>query len=355
MSVQARYSVKKGVFLLQVDIKLPATGITAIYGVSGSGKTTLLRALAGLDSVSEGYLKIGSALWHSEEQCLPVHQRPLGYVFQEASLFSHLNVAQNIEFGRQRATDPLSDAALDDVFSLLALHPLLQRNVETLSGGEQQRVAIARALAVNPKLLLMDEPLSGLDESRKLEVLPYLQRLQASLKVPILYVTHSADEVARIADYLVILEAGKVVAQGAAVDMLTRLDLPLAKRSDAEAIIRADVIGYDQHYHLTQLSFSGGVFIVTSTGLAVGETVRLRIAARDVSITLEKQIDTSILNILPAEVVGIERLNDGQTLVQLELGAEILLARITDRSVEQLGLIIGMRVWAQVKSAAVLS
>lgn len=354
MMLQARYQRRRGAFELDVNLELEAIGITAIFGPSGSGKTSLLRALAGLDPADQGYLQVGDLLWHGPDINVPTHKRQLGYVFQEPSLLAHLNVAENINFGRRRSAQPLSEAKIDELLELLSLHALLTRDVATLSGGEQQRVAIARALATNPRLLLMDEPLAALDEQRKNEVLPYIVDLHERLEIPILYVSHALDEVARIADYLVLLETGRVTASGRLNDVLTRLELPLASQPDAEVVVSATVLEHHDAHFLTTLAFSGGCFEVAKTAAPIGSQVRLRVAARDVSITLEQQIGTSILNIFACEIAAIQPLEHGQAVLKLRLGQDYLLARISQKSLTNLNLALGKQVFAQVKSVAVL-
>ena len=355
MTIEAKFRIDKGDFELDVDLKCPDQGITALLGPSGCGKTTLLRAIAGLEVCHDGYLKVGDMTWQSASQFVPPHQRRLGYVFQEASLFAHLRVRGNVEYGLKRVPASERKIALSNVVELLGIGQLLDRNIDQLSGGEQQRVAIARALAVSPDILLMDEPLAALDLARKQEIMPYLESLRDELDIPVLYVSHSPDEVARLADHLVLLEAGRVMAQGGTGDMLTRLDLPLARGSDAEALIEATVAGHDERYHLTYLDFAGGRFTVVRKDLPVGSTARLRIAARDVSLTLVPQTDTSILNIFPATVDELIPEGEAQMMVRLLVGGAPMLSRITRKSASGLDLQPGKQVYAQAKSVALLS
>ncbi|HNI81934.1 MAG TPA: molybdenum ABC transporter ATP-binding protein, partial [Rhodocyclaceae bacterium] len=284
------------------------------------------------------------------------HRRALGYVFQEASLFEHLTVRGNLEFGLRRILPAERKVSWDQALDLLGIGPLLERRSTTLSGGERQRVAIARALLTSPRLLLMDEPLAALDAPRKQEILPYLERLHDELAIPVLYVSHSADEVARLADHLVLLERGRVVASGATDALLARLDLPLAR--DEEAAVRLDtmVLDHDEAYALTTLGFAGGTIQVTRKALPVGARARLKIQARDVSIALRGDNPSSIVNRVPARVVGFgEAAHPAQCLVALEAGRVRLMARITRLSRDQLGLAAGMEVVAQIKSVALLA
>lgn len=342
-------------FTLDVDLSIPGHGVTALLGPSGCGKTTLLRAIAGLECCRDGFLKVGDRVWQDARRFVPPHQRPLGYVFQEASLFAHLSVRGNLEYGVKRVPKTGRKVSVDKAIELLGIELLLERRTHQLSGGEKQRVAIARALAVSPEILLMDEPLAGLDPARKQEIIPYLESLHNELDIPVIYVSHSPDEVARLADHLVLLEAGRIKAAGALGDLLTRLDLPLAHGDDAEALIDAVVAGHDDEYDLTHLDFPGGRFTVTRKALPVGHSVRLRVAARDVSLTLEHQSDTSILNIFPATIDEIMPEGSAQVTVRLLAGDVPLLSRVTRKSAALLELAHGKSVYVQAKSVALLS
>lgn len=354
MSIEATFYFDKGDFILDVDLIIPSKKVTAIYGHSGCGKTTLLRAIAGLEPKCNGRLILGDEIWQDNHYFLPPHQRSIGYVFQEASLFPHLTVLGNLEYGIKRIAKIERKVSLDKAIELLGIEHLLSRHINQLSGGEQQRIAIARALAVSPKILLMDEPLAALDLTRKQEILPYLESLNDELDIPIIYVSHSPDEIARLAHYLVLMNAGKITAAGEITDMLTRLDLPLAHGDTAETLIEAVVAEHDDKFNLSYLDFSGGRFTVTKNNIATGKTVRLRIAARDVSLTLEHQSNTSILNIFPATVDEIIPDGASQVMVRLLVGDVSLLSRITRKSASLLGLKHGKRVYAQAKSVALL-
>ena len=354
MTVEGRFFLQRGGFTLDVDFRLPARGITALFGPSGCGKTTLLRAIAGLEPQARGRLKVGRALWQDEQVFLPTHRRSLGYVFQEPSLFAHLDVRGNIEYGLRRLPRSARRPSLDRAVELLGLESLLGRKPHQLSGGESQRVAIARALAVNPALLLLDEPLAALDEARKAEILPWLESLHRELAIPVVYVSHARDEVARLADHLLLLEAGQLRAAGAVDELFARLDLPLAHRPDAETIIETRVAGHDAEYELSWLDFSGGRFILARNHLPEGSRVRLQVKANDVSITLARQQGTSILNIFPAVVDALAEDDRAKVMVRLMLGEQPLLCRITRKSAADLALAPGKAVFAQVKSVALL-
>jgi molybdate transport system ATP-binding protein len=353
-TIEARLRVRLAPFTLDTTFEAPSQGVTALFGRSGSGKTTLLRCFAGLVR-SEGFLRVNGEIWQDSDAgvFLPTHRRPLGYVFQEKSLFAHLSVRKNLEYGLKRLPRAERRVRFDEAVTLLGVAALLSRTPQQLSGGQGQRVAIARALLASPRLLLMDEPLASLDLASKSEILPYLERLHAELSIPVIYVTHSPDEVSRLADHLVLLEHGRVQAAGRLRDLLTRLDLPLV-HEDATAIVEATVAAHDAHYHLTWVEFPGGRLTVPLAERVPGHRIRLRIHARDVSLTLEKNTRTSILNILPARVLEIAAEDAAQLLVKLDLGGTVLLSRITRRSGDMLGLEPGLRVYAQLKSVALV-
>lgn len=356
MSIQARFLLQYPEFTLDVSLDLPGRGVSALFGHSGSGKTTLLRCIAGLERAVGGYLEVNGEVWQDDAHgfFLPTYKRPLGYVFQEASLFPHLSIQGNLEYGLKRVPEQDRLVSLDKVSELLGIGHLLDRLPGMLSGGERQRVGIARALAVSPHLLLMDEPLAALDLKLKGEILPYLEKLHEEMEIPVLYVSHSPDEVARLSDHMVLLEEGKAVASGPLKDMLARLDLPLAYDNDAGVVIDTLVGEHDETYHLTRLDFSGGSISIARQPHALGQRMRLRIHARDVSLALERHIDSSILNILPARVVEIAGETPAHVVVRIDAGGTPLLARITRKSSALLGLEPGMAVYAQVKSVALL-
>ncbi len=349
---------RPGGFTLDVDLQLPGRGVTALFGPSGCGKTTCLRAIAGLARAQPGRVVVNGEVWQDDAQRIwrPTHQRALGYVFQEASLFEHLSVRGNIDYGRKRTPRERPTVALDQAVDLLGIAHLMDRRPHALSGGERQRVAMARALATGPRLLLMDEPLAALDGERKAEVLPYLERLHQALDIPVLYVSHAIDEVARLAAHMVLMQDGRVLASGRTEDMLVRLDLPLAHGDAAASVVEGTVLRHDAADHITTVQFAGGQLLLASaTARPAGEPVRLRIQARDVSLTLAEQVDTSILNILPATVVQVSEDSPGQCMVALDAGPTRLLARVTQRSAVALALEPGQRVYAQVKGVAIVN
>ena len=354
MSIDLKFHVAYSDFSLRVDTTLPSTGVTALFGPSGCGKTTLLRAIAGLDRHHNGYLNLDGELWQSGTSFLPPHQRAVGYVFQEASLFPHLNVRRNIAFGIKRVPAAKRKIAIEEAIDLLDIAGLLERRIHELSGGERQRVAIARAIASSPRLLLMDEPLAALDTKRKREILPYIARLQQELAIPVIYVSHVHEEVSQLADHLLLLQNGQVAANGSIYEVLTRLDHSLAHDADAAALIDATVIAHDEQYFLTKLEFSGGVMSIAKIDKQAGEHVRVRLGARDISLTLNPQSATSILNIFRAHIDAISDDDGAQVTIRLLCGGVALLSRITRKSADELRLHKGKQVYAQVKSVALL-
>ncbi|OIR15412.1 sulfate/thiosulfate import ATP-binding protein CysA [mine drainage metagenome] len=354
--IQVHFKLQLESFVLDAAFSAPAVGVTALFGPSGSGKTTLLRCIAGLERAT-GTLHVNGDTWQDETIFEPVHKRPLGYVFQEASLFPHLSVRANLEYGLRRI--PLSErkVPLEQVVEWLGLERLTERgDPARLSGGERQRVAIGRALLTSPRILLMDEPLSALDTNSKQEILPYLERLHRDLEIPVLYVSHAMDEVARLADHLVLLDQGRVIASGALGEMLARLDLPTAHFDDAGAVIDAVVVQHDETYHLTRMDFSGGSLWVGQVQQPFGSKVRARVLARDVSIATQQPHGSSITNILHARIAEIRDEGPDKVIVRLAVGeSHVLLSRITRRSRDLLKLSAGMEVFAQVKSVALMA
>lgn len=356
--IHARLRVERAGFTLDVDLALPGRGVTAISGPSGCGKTTALRAIAGLERATQSRVAINGEVWQEDSLGLfrPTHRRRLGYVAQDAALFAHLDVRRNIEFGLKRVPQQERRVSVEQAVELLGIAHLLDRKPGTLSGGERQRAGIAQALATSPRLLLLDEPLAALDAKRKAEILPWLERLHDELDIPVLYVSHAPEEVARMADHLVLMEAGRVIAAGEASGLMTRLDLALGHGDAAGAVIAATVLAHDSGYQLSCLEFSGGQLQVPNLGRErpIGQQVRVRLQARDVSLTLERQEGTTILNIFAATVVDIADDSPGQMMVALDAGGARLLARVTKKSAHALGLAPGLRVHAQVKGVAIL-
>ncbi len=355
MTIRARFQLPYPGFALDVDLDLPGRGVTALFGPSGSGKTTLLRCIAGLERGARGQLEVAGETWQKDGFFLPTHRRRLGYVFQEARLFPHLTVRRNLEFGQRRVPTEQRRVASDHAVELLGLDHLLDRLPHGLSGGERQRAAIARALLTSPRLLLMDEPLAALDVGRKQEILPYLERLHDELEIPVLYVSHAPDEVARLADHIVVMDAGRAVAQGPLAETMARIDSPVRLGEDAGVVLDGRVAERDENWHLARIEFDGGSLWLRDGGHGAGQRVRVRILARDVSIALEPAHESSILNTLPAAVVELAgESHPAVMLVKLQVGGSPIVARLTRRSACGLELKPGRRVFAQIKAAALV-
>lgn len=343
-----------GDFELQVAFRAEAP-VVGLFGRSGAGKTSLVNLLAGTTRPRRGHVVVsGETLFDSARGIdLRPEQRRLGYVFQDALLFPHLNVEANLHYGYRRANPASRVIAPDRVIDLLGLRTLLGRFPDRLSGGESQRVAIGRALLAQPRLLLMDEPLASLDMQRRDEVLRYIELLRDSLHLPIVYVSHSVAEITRLADTIVLLADGKTVAVGNVDAVMGRLDLrPLTGRYEAGAVIDSTVVAHDAHYGLTTLAFDGGELQVPSVESLVGERIRVRIRARDVSLALTRPSGLSIVNVIAGTVAAVA--DDGSPIVdvQLRVGGVVLLARITRRSLVELGLAEGLPVHALIKAVS---
>jgi molybdate transport system ATP-binding protein len=356
--VDIQILLKRLDFTLTVDLRLPAQGVTVLFGPSGSGKTTLLRCVAGLEK-SYGRISVAGDTWQDSEQQidLPTWQRNLGYVFQEASLFAHLNVQKNLQFGIKRLEHhqrAQADDALSAAIELLGIGHLLQRAPASLSGGERQRVAIARALALQPKILLLDEPLASLDMARRQEILPWLERLHAQLRIPVLYVTHSMQELTRLADHVVLLQSGSVQLHGPIDEVVSNRTFAVAVGGEAGAVLQGTVIQHDDVFDLTQISVLAGRLWVSKQALALSTAVRVHVHANDVSLSLSEPFDTSIQNRLPGVIREIvQDVHPAHKLVSLDCHGQQLLARVTARALMQLKLDVGSPVWCQIKSVAI--
>jgi molybdate transport system ATP-binding protein len=353
--IEARLSLRYPGFELDVDLRLPAGGVSAVFGPSGSGKTTCLRCFAGLEPECEGRISVGGELWQDSAggRFVPPHRRPFGFVFQDARLFPHLTVRGNLRYATRRAAGP-EPIDFEEAVRLLDIGDLLERHTDRLSGGERQRCAIARALLTRPRLLLLDEPLAALDEARKAELLPYLERLRDALSIPMIYVSHSIREVARLADHLVVLERGRAQASGPITEVTARTDLAFSDDDQAGVVLLAHCAAHDAEFALTRVEFAGGSLWLPGVACEIGQPLRVRVAASDVSLTLEPPRATSILNVLAATVAARRDDTRGRSLIQLDLGGSRLLARVTRRSATLLGLQAGQAVFAQIKGAAVL-
>jgi molybdate transport system ATP-binding protein len=354
--VQARKRL--GEFDLQCDVDLPLAGLTALFGVSGSGKSTLINLVAGLHRPDDGRIAVGSEVFFDRAQAIdvPIERRALGVVFQDARLFPHLSVRKNLLFGFRRAGERARSprATLDAVVQLLGIAQLLERRPHTLSGGERQRVAIGRALLAQPRLLLMDEPLASLDAARKSEVLPYIERLRDEYDVPIVYVSHSLDEVLRLATAMVVLDAGRVVAAGALAEVLARRDVRERLGGiELGTLVFGAVSAHDDRYALSTLDCGGFELHVPRVDLPIGALLRARIPARDVALALARPSDVSISNRIDGLIASIVPLPGPFAEVSVRVGNDtVIVARITRESADRLALTADLRVWCLIKSVA---
>ena len=354
MSLRVEVERKLGAFSLRASF-VAGVGVTALFGRSGSGKTMLVNAIAGLLKPDRGRVEVaGRVLFDGERRIdVPTARRRIGYVFQEGRLFPHFSVRQNLLYGRFFNGANERHIQFDQVVELLGLAHLLERRPVALSGGEKQRAAIGRALLAGPQVLLMDEPLASLDEHRKREILQYIERLRDEVKISILYVSHSIEEVVRLADTMVLMSEGSVRAVGRPDEIMARLDLrPMTGRYESGAVIETRVSAYDDKYDLTTLSFPGGELLLTRVSAALGDPVRVRVRARDVSLALARPDNISMLNVLHGRIAEI-RPGDGPVAdVRIRIGEAFLLARITRRSLDQLRLVHDLEVYAMIKAVS---
>ncbi|MEM7225509.1 MAG: molybdenum ABC transporter ATP-binding protein [Pseudomonadota bacterium] len=342
-------------FALDVELACETSGIVALFGRSGAGKTTLVNILAGLIRPDSGRVALdGEVLYDGASgRHLPPERRRLGYVFQEGRLFPHMTVRANLTYGYKRAAPDARPIGLDQIVALLGLEGLLGRRPADLSGGEKQRVALGRALLANPRLLLMDEPLAALDQPRKEEILPFIERLRDELEIPMVYVSHAMDELVRLADTLVLMSDGRVAAVGPIDELTSRLDLrPLTGRHEAGAVIPARLAGHDRVFGLSDLAFPGGRLRVPRLAVPLGTKLRVRIRARDVALALSAPKDSSFLNVLKGRVTELGGEQGPLVDVLLDLGGTPLWARITNLSCQKLQLAPGKEVFALIKSVA---
>jgi molybdate transport system ATP-binding protein len=341
-------------FVLAIDTDVELDGVTAIFGPSGSGKSSLLRAIAGFERPSTGTIRCGNHLWFdaSTGHDVAAHRRSVGYMFQDARLFSHLDVAGNLQFALKRCRREGS-LEYDHVLDALDLRQLLPRSVAALSGGERQRVALGRTLLTAPRLLLLDEPLTALDQARKEDILPYLERLPRDFGIPTLYVSHDIDEVAHLADRILVLADGRLRATGPTVEILERFDLaPFTGRFEAGVLLEGEVSGHDERLRLTAIDLHGATLTVPiALDNPVGNHVRLRVRARDVAIATQAPVGLSIRNVLPGTIARIELDPDsGSAETLIDVGGPRIRARLTMAAVEDLSLTEGMAVFALIKS-----
>jgi molybdate transport system ATP-binding protein len=341
-------------FDLSVAVDIPLDGVTALFGPSGSGKSSLLRVIAGFELPERGVVRCADDVWVDTDESIfvPPHRRPVGYMFQDARLFTHLDVKGNLAYAQKRARRAANiDPA--HVREALDLGPLLDRRVGALSGGERQRVALARTLLASPRLLLLDEPLAALDQARKEDILPYLETLQREFSLPTVYVSHDIDEVAQVADRLLVLARGRLAAQGPTAEILERFDLaPYTGRFEAGVVVTGEVSGHDHRLRLTRIDLHGAALTVPySPELGAGVEVRLRIRARDVAVATRAPEGLSIRNVLPGTIARLEAdAETGSAELLIDAGGPRLRARLTLAAVEDLDLSEGMPVFALIKS-----
>ncbi len=348
-------STQLGAFALDAAFELPDSDVTALFGPSGAGKSTIVHAIAGLMMPAKGQITIGGETLLDTERniSVPARQRRLGVVFQDSRLFPHLSVRGNLLYGWRRAAAPCGADEVDRVTRLLGLENFLERKPRTLSGGERSRVALGRALLMGPRALLLDEPLTGLDATRKGEILPYLERIRDEEKLPILYVSHAIDEITRFADRIVVLNAGRVVAEGSLFDVTARLDLASGQAMFPGTILDATVAAHDRPFGLTELAIGGERLVVPAMTRNIGDKIRIRIDAQDVMLALSRPSDVSANNILPAIIEEMRAHDETAMDVKLRLGETRLLARVTRRSAERLGLAVEGDVFAIIKAVTV--
>lgn len=343
-------------FIADINVSAPLSGVVGLFGPSGHGKTTLLRLAAGLERGTDCYVAHDGAVWQDDRRrvFVPPHKRRIGFVFQDSRLFPHLSVGGNLDYAAKRANPGRVDPTRDQIIDMLDLLPLMHRRIKELSGGESQRVAIGRALVSRPRLLLMDEPLSSLDIRRKMEILPYIERVREEMNIPVLYVTHSLDELSRLADHMLLIRNGSVAAEGSVPEVMQRMDLgPMLGRFEAGVILEGPVIAQNADFSMTDLAIGNQVLHMPNIDAEIGTIVRIRVRARDVSIAVEAPKGLSIRNALRARISDISLEEGAFAEVLLDLDGIALRARITRESVTALRLEAGMIVYALIKSSAI--
>lgn len=342
-------------FTLDVDLNLPGKGITAIFGHSGSGKTTLLRVIAGLEKIDNTEISINGSIWQNNNRSVAPHKRRVGYVFQQSGLFSHLTAHKNMLYAVKRAQQRPDENFVREVIEVMNLTHLLNHYPDQLSGGESQRVAIARTLLSDPVLILMDEPLASLDERHKNDILPYLEKIKTTFKVPILYVSHSIKEVSRLADYAVVLDRGKAVNQGTVTEVFSTLNPLLNLGSRQSTLLEGTVVAREPQWGLVKVRFDQLELWIKDSDYKLEAQIRLQLLAKDISLTLSNNDQSSILNRVKMNISEIQTDDDdSMVLVKLVSGKDIIIARITRRSCKTLALKVGLTVWAQIKSVAII-
>lgn len=354
--IDAVIQLRKMGFTLEASFSVPASGVTGVFGPSGCGKTSLLRAIAGLEPEATGIVRVAGMGWQNASSSMPVIARRVGFVFQDPCLFPHLNVLENLQYARKRVKSAHYQYDINEICDLLQLQDLLQHSVGILSGGQRQRVAIGRALLSSPAMLLMDEPMSALDQSARNQLILILEKIFQQIEIPVFYVSHSSDEIARLAEHLILMERGRITAYGELGEVLGRVDSPLSASDQAFSVIRCTITSHDLPFLTTVESRGGARFQVPRQFLRDNSEVRLRIRARDVSLCLQPARGTSILNVLPATVVTLAKgLEQGSRTVKLDVAGDSLLAQISEHSTQVLQLQPGKAVYAQIKSVSLLN
>ena len=350
---QCSIQLQRQDFSVDAQFTIPSEGVLGIFGHSGSGKTTLLRCVAGLEKQVQGNIEVNGQIWLDKKVNLSIQQRNIGYIFQESRLFPHLTVEKNLAYGARRNRENTDSVDRQHLLELLNIGHLLKRYPFQLSGGEKQRVAIGRALLKNPQMLLLDEPLASLDQKRKQEILPFLDRLHDELKIPMLYVSHSLEEVSRLCDHMLVMDHGKVQFSGSIHEALVSAESPLATADNAAAVLEGIVSRQEKDFQISTIHTSNGTALHVQGILPLGQQVRVRVQANDVSITKAAASDSSILNIIEGQVLKVVEEQQANVLLQVNLNGDILLARISRKSYQSLGLDIDQRVFMQIKSVSI--
>lgn len=348
-------NLQRPTFTVEAKFSIPDRGVLGIFGPSGSGKTTLLRCIAGLEKGVLGSIELEQDVWLTASRSRPVQDRNIGYVFQDSRLFPHLSVLDNLEYGSRRKHGASDVLIRDELLELLNIEHLLERRASQLSGGEIQRVAIARALMKNPQLLLLDEPLSSLDQSRKREILPFLGKLHEELNIPMIYVSHSLEEVSFLCDSMLVLEQGRVVFAGDIHETLVSSLSPLAKAENAAAILDGNVSKQEKDFQISTVHTSNGNAMQVPGILPIGQHVRLRLRASDISLSKTVATDSSILNILEGVINEVVEQQQTHVLLQVDVNQDILLVRVTIKSFKLLALEPGQKVFVQIKAVSIHS
>ena len=352
---ECEIKLQRADFVVEAKFAIPARGVLGIFGHSGSGKTTLLRCIAGLERDVQGSIEVNDESWLCGDKKLSSQQRNIGYVFQDSRLFPHLNVRQNLEYGLRRNRQDNGAVDRDHLCELLSIGHLQSRRPSQLSGGETQRVAIGRALLKSPRLLLLDEPLSSLDQERRKEILPYLGKLHDELSIPMLYVSHSLEEVSFLCDHLLVMEQGRISFKGSINDALVSPQSPLATADNAAALLEGNVSKQEKDFQISTIHTGNGTAIQVQGIFPIGQRVRLRMRASDISLSKSAASDSSILNILEGVITEIIEQQQAHVLLQVAVNQDILLVRLTKKSYQLLALDLRQKVFVQIKAVSIHS